>query len=41
MSTTKNYAGIPDKFAQLETAKVVLMELALGKKDQTRDQKLF
>ena len=25
MSTTKNYAGIPDKFAQLETAKVVLI----------------
>ncbi|WKX78194.1 agmatinase [Zobellia laminariae] len=25
MSTTKNYAGIPDKFAQLETAKVILI----------------
>ncbi|WP_273565311.1 agmatinase [Maribacter halichondriae] len=25
MSTTKNYAGIPDEFAQLETAKVVLI----------------
>lgn len=25
MSTTKNYAGIPDRFAQLETAKVVLI----------------
>ncbi|MGB5667153.1 MAG: agmatinase [Maribacter sp.] len=25
MNTTKNYAGIPDEFAQLETAKVVLI----------------
>ncbi|WP_047246626.1 agmatinase [Maribacter thermophilus] len=25
MSTSKNYAGIPDKFAQLETAKVILI----------------
>tara|TARA_R110002049_G_scaffold278584_5_gene457389 strand:+ start:1859 stop:2803 length:945 start_codon:yes stop_codon:yes gene_type:complete len=25
MSTTKNYAGIPDQFAQLETAKVILI----------------
>ena len=25
MSTMKNYAGIPDEFAQLETAKVVLI----------------
>lgn len=25
MSAKKNYAGIPDEFAQLETAKVVLI----------------
>ena len=25
MTTTSNFAGIPDKFAQLETAKVVLI----------------
>ncbi len=25
MSTSKNYAGIPDKFAQLETAKIILI----------------
>lgn len=27
MSTSKNYAGIPDEFAQLETAKVVLIPI--------------
>ena len=25
MSTTKNYAGIPDEFAKLETSKIVLI----------------
>ncbi len=30
MSTTKNYAGIPDEFAQLETAKVILVPVPYG-----------
>ena len=46
MASNKNYAGIPDKYARIDEAKVVLipvpyMEQVLGKKEQIKGRKRF